>query len=415
MSVRILLIGARICRNLGGPSLLVTTMKVLDRFFHDAEYTFISPTSEDLPFAETYSIRIIPQASPKRLALPAFLRAFLGISAGPRDVRQMLSSFAQADIIIDIWGICFSDLVGSNTFRVSAFQGFHFLLGKLFKKPVVKYTADLGPFKSKWNRFFAKLYLEHAVDLILARSNSTREELAELGVTTPVGICPDTAFLSASCTSELARDLRKQRIQAPIIGLSVSHMASRQSRDPEIYVRSMTELADYAVESTGAQIILIGNEFSSDKLLDDGHIAEEILENMMRKDKALIAPREHTAQQLKGIIRECDVVIAARYHSIIASLSQGIPVLAVSWHCKYSGVLGLFGLERYVCSVKSLTLEEDLKDRFDQLWRSRNYIAGAISSAIAQIREAIFEGGNQVSLLLASTRPRHYKETKRSL
>jgi polysaccharide pyruvyl transferase WcaK-like protein len=279
----------------------------------------------------------------------------------------------------------------------------------------VKYTADLGPFESKWNRFFAKLYLQHAVDMILARSQATQKELAKLGITTPVKICPDTAFLLATSTSEFARDLRKQRIRGPIIGFSVSHMASKQSRDPKIYVRSMAALADYALENTGAQIILIGNEFSSDKLLDDGYIAEEILKNMVSKDKALIAPCDLTAQQLKDIICQCDVVIAARYHSIIASLSQGIPVLAVSWHDKYAGVLGIVGQERYVCSLKSLTLEDDLKDRFDQLWRSRNYIHGAISIAIPQIREAIFEGGNQVSLLLASKRTRYCGVAKRSL
>lgn len=402
MSVKILLIGARLCRNLGGPSLLTTTMSVLDEFFQDTEYTFISPTSEDLPLAETLGVRIIPVPSLKKLGfvVAALTKAFLGITLGSRYVREVIDAFVQTDIVIDIRGIDFSDSVGRNTFVARASRGTYFLLAKLFRKPVVKYTADLGPFESRWNRLFARLYLKYTLDLILARSDVTRKRLEKLGVTTPIRVCPDTAFLLEAHTTKLAEDLSKQKADSPIVGFSVSWKAAHQSNNPEIYLRSMAALADYAVKSIGAKIVLIPNEFSADKALDDVYIARETLKKMEKNGQAIIVSENYTAQQFKGIIRQCDVVIASRYHTIIASLSQAIPVLAVGWHAKYPEVLRLVGQEQYFCSVESLDFDV-LKEKFDQLWQSRDDIRKEISSVLPEIREAILRGGEEVSFLLS--------------
>lgn len=399
MSVKVLLLGARLCRNLGGPSLLITTMSVLNEVLEDPAYTFVSPTSEDLAFGETYGISIITSQSWKRLVPAATTRALLGLSIGSPQIRRLVRAYAEADIVIDICGIGFADSVGSDALVARARQGIHFVLGTLFRKPVVKYTADLGPFESRWNRFFARLYLQHAVDLILARSEVTRQRLDKLGVTTPISVCPDTAFLLESHTSSFAEDLSREKIDRPVVGFSVSHMAARKSDDPQTYLDVMSGLADHIVETIGAKLVLIPNEFSAGTAYDDEHIAGEVWNRMAQNAEATTVSGEYTAQQSKGIIRQCDVVVAARYHSIVASLSQGIPVLAIGWHAKYGGVLGLVGQERYLCPVESLELN-DCKKRFDDLWRSRDRVRQEINGSLAAIRQAVLEGAEEVKLLV---------------
>lgn len=400
MPVKILLIGARLCRNLGGPSLFITTRAVLDRVFTDTEYTFVTPTAEDLPLAERYEMSIILTVSGKKLVLAALARRFLRVTLGTPDIRKLLDAYAEADIIVDIWGIGFCDSFGRSTFRTSVLSGGRFLVGKLFGKPVVKYTADLGPFESRWNRFFSKFYFNHTVDLILARSDVTRERLLRLGVKTPIRVCPDTAFLLEPYSCQFAEELAKEKGDHPIAGFSVSHMAARQSGDLNDYVQSMAQLADYVIGNINARIVLIPNEFSSCESEDDVHIAELVKARMKRKDKAVIVPGEkYTAQQLKGIIGQCDVVVASRYHTIVAALSQSIPVLAIGWHAKYHAVLRLTGQEDSLCSVKSLE-PAILKEKFDKLWHLRDRIRQEITASLPKIEQAIFSGGEEVGLLL---------------
>lgn len=400
MPLRVLLVGARLCRNLGGPSMLVTARSVLDQFLSDPEYVFLSPTSEDLALSETYDITIVPAIRTRNLIVGALAKAWLGLPVGSHGVRKVIDAYAEADIVIDIWGIMFSDSLRKNSFVARGLEGLHFLVAKIFRKPVVKYTADLGPFEAKWNRFFAKLYLQHTVDLILARSDTTKVRLENLGVRTPAHVCPDTAFLLEPETIAFDEDLVPEGIEGPVVGFSVSHMAIRQSQDPEQYLEGMGKLADHVVESTGAKIVLVPNERSTDPALDDERVARDIQGRMAFGHRTSVLSETYTAQQLKGIIGYCDVVVAARYHTIVASLSQGIPVLAIGWHAKYAAVLGLVGQGQYLCSVNSLD-DKDLHRRFDALWESRENIRSEIEAALPEIRKAILVCGEQVGLLLS--------------
>ena len=81
--------------------------------------------------------------------------------------------------------------------------------------------------------------------------------------------------------------------------------------------------------------VFIPNVLSEDITNDDVYFTGEVHNKMKGKKHATILTGEYTAQQLKGVFGQCDVVVAARYHSIVASISQGIPVLAIGWHTKY--------------------------------------------------------------------------------
>ena len=398
MAVRILLIGARLCRNFGGPSLLMATTRAIGASVADAQYTFLSPTVEDVAYASYYGVSVLAVRSWKDVLMAALARAVCRIPVGPPDVLEIVEAFSRAAVVIDIWGIAFADTVGRETFRTRARRAIPFLVGRLLRKRVVKYTADMGPFEGRWNKFFAKLSLRHGVDLILARDEVTRERVMALGVATPVRVCPDTAFLLDIQATPFAEQLRTQKRAGPVVGISLSHMAARQSGDPEAYVAAMTRLADHVAESVAGTVVLIANEVSARAERDDMWYVRETWRRMARRDCAVIAPGDYTAPQMKGIIGECDAMVAARYHSIVASLSQGIPTLAIGWHDKYHGILALVGQERYVCQV-ALLRDDHLRSRFDELWASRDHIRAHIIRALPGIRQAVFEGAEQVALL----------------
>jgi colanic acid/amylovoran biosynthesis protein len=398
MPTKILFTGIKLCRNLGGPSLLVSTKRVLDQFFMDAEYTLISSKEEDLALADVYNVRVIPWRF--IWSLPALLTGCIsGIPMGSKLTKALVSSFAEADVIIDISGIMFCDSLLNNRFMTRALEGFHLALGKMFRKPVIKYTADIGPFKSTWNRFFARLYLQNFVDLILARNDNTRQRLSALGVSTPVRVCPDTAFLLEPRKSTFSERLGKMKANHPLVGFSVSFQAAKQAAVADNYLKDMASLADYIIRSKKARIVLIPNDLSQDALRDDVSVAREIFGRMSKQDETIIFSKEYDAWEMKGVIGQCDVLLAARYHSMIAGLSQGIPVLAIGWHDKYPEALRLVGQEQCLGLVRSLDLN-DLQKKFDSLWHERLQIKNQINGSLPGIRERILQGGKEVSLLL---------------
>lgn len=395
MAVKILLIGARICRNLGGPSLLVSTRKVIDKYFDNPEYIFISPTSEDISLSAQYNINIISCASWSSALKSALVKRLLRLPYGTEQEKKVVAAFEWADIVIDIWGIEFADSLRKNTIKSRVSNGFHFVIGKLYNKPVIKYTADLGPFENKLNRFCAKRYFKYGVDLIINRSEISQKRIQSIGITTPSEVCPDTAFIFPAAKSKLSERILKGKKGHPIVGFSISHMAARQSGNEESYCNNMAQLADYIIDKHKAKILLIPNERSSNVSEDDLYYINKTWTKIINKKNAIVISDDLSAAELKGIISCSDIVIASRYHTIIASLSIGIPVLVVGWHFKYEGVLKLFGMEHFQIKVDKISINE-LKEKFDRLWRQRASLRKSISGIIPQLVDEIYKGGGYV-------------------
>ena len=395
--IKITLIGARLCLNLGGPSLLVSTRKVLSKVFPEAEYTYCVPCAfyeRDIALASKYDIKIIPYYINKWSLLLTFLKRFTGISIGCPYSKATIKALEQADLFVDIWGIGFSDELGSNTWRGRMTEGFDFAMAKILGKPIIKYTSDAGPFCFKWNRFFAKLYFGHFVDLILARDEATRTYIESLGIKTKMLVVPDTAFLLESRESEESEYYKALRVKCPIIGLSVSFQARDRFAGKTSYTEVMKNFVNYLIAKHSAHVVVLPNELSETKD-DDTCIAEELCARVNHKNCRMVNTQDLLAQETKGIIEQCDVVVAARYHTIVAALSLGIPTLAIGWHHKYQGVLELFEQEGSLCNIKELNLKQ-LTGKFDEVWDNRNEIGNMIKSRLGDVKEKIAIGASTV-------------------
>lgn len=403
MGTKIALIGARLSTNLGGPSLALSTQKALNTFFHDADYTlFVPPNSyeADNVLAPRYDVEIAPFCMSRWSPFLALIRRCTGILVGPPSVKATIKALEETDVIIDIWGILFADALDRNTFRSRMSGGFRFILGKILGKPVIKYTSDLGPFNFKWNRIFAKLYLGFFIDLILARDEASRQYVEMLGAKRPILTVPDTAFLLPSTESKQSKYYETLRKGIPLIGLSVSFQARNRANDPTSYLKITADFVDYLIKEYGAHVVLIPNELS-DGINDDMKIAEEICAKVDDEGCKVLCTNNMLAQEIKGVINHCEAVVAARYHTIVAALSLGIPTLAIGWHHKYRGLLQLFNQEHRLCEIEKFTLE-DLVEKFEDLWNNREEIRKTIASRLPDIENQIIAGASKVYNLVST-------------
>jgi polysaccharide pyruvyl transferase WcaK-like protein len=119
------------------------------------------------------------------------------------------------------------------------------------------------------------------------------------------------------------------------------------------YLDSMLGLISGVCDKLGAKILLIPNEYGSDVKVNDKHVARKIFESAGSKDIEIVDVDSLTPNQVKAVIAACDVMVCARYHSVVASLSSEVPLLVLSWHHKYREVMKLFELEEYVVEKES--------------------------------------------------------------
>ena len=318
----------------------------------------------------------------------------MGSPAATRAMR----AFLESDLLVDVSGIKFADSLGSNSLRSRLGQGAYWLVGKLLGKSLIKYTSAFGPCKQKWNRRLAKFYLQHCCDLIMARDPLSLQQVRRIGVRTEGLVCPDSGFLLGASPSDASRRICSIRKTRPIVGVSVSHMAQRHARSPQAYVTAMSRLRAHVIEKLSGHVVLIPNEVARGSA-DDRKVAAMVYSRLASPHCEVLRLDGLQAEELKGVIGECDAIVAARYHTIVASLSLGVPLLAIAWHHKYVEALKLFGQEKHLCHIEDGRPGE-LVEMFDQLWQNREQARNEILSRVPAIKQRIYAGASRVHSLL---------------
>ncbi len=388
--VKILLIGDPLRYNLGGPSILLSVAKILRSTFPNSHLTFISPASYD------------SSLNPKEYLLDE-------IVVRPKNILKRLiflvKEIMKANILIDVRGIIFTDKFKATP-PFYMLEYFYFLLGKLLGKYVIKYTADMGPFNNFWNRFFAKLYLNR-IDIIFARSYETERYLRKIGVKTTIFVSPDVAFILDLDEGDICKAKRELQVLLKgincrrVIGISVSHTITKFEKKRGLYLKVMSDIIDYLTKKWNSCIILIPNEISPYMSENDLSIAEKIYNLISDKKRVRILRREYSAKHLKSIIGLCEVLIGSRYHSIVAALSQGVPVIAVGWHHKYRAILSLFDCENFVFNINDLNLDR-MYEAIDYVLKNNIKIREKITIKLKCVIKNVFLTGNIIKLFFYS-------------
>jgi len=402
MTTNIVVVGAPLTDNLGGPSMLASTVKVLSKYLQDPLYTFVSspPNNKaEEELAQKYGLHFVPvNYFGMKTLLSVILWKLCGRLIGSHARKTATHAVINADAIIDIMGISFSDTLRKHSFWRHFEKGRFFLLGKILGKPVIKYTTALGPMQTKWNRMFARLYLGRCCDLILARDEESLQAVRSVGIRTDALVCPDTAFLFDAAVSPVSKRISSIGQRRPVVGISVSYQAQYRGESPKSYVKATAELIRYVSKRYSAHVVIIPNEVTKETR-NDVIVANEIHMEVTEHDCEVLDVRELRAEQIKGVIQQCDAIVTARYHTLIAALSLGVPVLAVSWHHKYAHALGLFGQEEYLCDVKDCRADNLIR-LFDYLWRNREQVRQTILSGLSEVQERIDAGARCVYTLL---------------
>ena len=205
------------------------------------------------------------------------------------------------------------------------------------KIPFVIWGASIGPFDN-WPRK-KKIFMKHfhEVDLITSREHITTNYLKNNGINKIVE-CADPVFATPSVK------IKGNNSEKLNIGINLSPLSSSFSFQPgqkNKIIEKQAKIIESLIKKFNANIILIPHvvcdfDENDDDLRYLKHVKSKISENC-RNDVILITD-DIGFIKTKEVLSKCDIVIAARMHCAINSISSGVPTIFLSYSPKAIGM-----------------------------------------------------------------------------
>lgn len=372
---KISLIGATIAGNRGAEAMLVTSIgKVRDHLPHARFVIHSYFPAEDRELCRDLGVDIV-DASPTALVLQYFPFAALDgmlsavglgfprqwMPAGPRELKE-------SRVLIDLFGVSYND--GREKFL--PFNVLSNWPAMLMKTPVVKLSQSVGSFKNPVTRRVGRWMLKKC-ERVFARGKVTLDMAKSLGLKN-LGFAPDVALLFEDRFSlsqenpDYARSLVHRLRNAHEAGkrvlvLSVSSVVKKKCDRARLdYDTAMARITDHFLDQGYVVVLLPNANREGQSTLHNNDLP--IVEAVARRCHSALADsnlvsieRGLNTASLRKVIAQADILVASRFHAMIAGLAQGIPTMVLGWSHKYREILEMFGVADWAYDYKELNVQ----------------------------------------------------------
>lgn len=424
MSPRIAIQGFSSRFQRGQAALLSSRIKALKRCIPQAEFSVFASRPEigldqrDVRMLES-TVRL---SSPRKMlgslllflrcGLWAILRKYFRLDVGLLVKEERLQELRRSDVVISLGGDTLTVDYGILAYLAGILN---YLFPVLLHKPFVIYAETIGPFKGRLPRWVARFFLNR-VKLITLRDEESERELRGLGIRTPCYVTADSAFLLEPASHQKVKDiLLREGIgesDRPLVGMSVSKLVSRfgflDSRDWGTrygrYIKLMAQGIDYLVDVMDATVLFVPHNIEPWAGGDDRVAADDIRRLIKNRARVRCISREYTAEEVKGIIGQCELFIGARMHALIASTSMCVPSMAISYSRKTDEIIGnMLEQKRYVLDIRELDYDR-LTSKIEDVWAHREDVRRDLAAKTGLMKKRALWNAKLVAKLLDCSR-----------
>lgn len=205
--------------------------------------------------------------------------------------------------------------------ELSSTKSMYYYLGilqmaKVMGKKIMLYSNGIGPINKSSSKRLTKLVLNQ-VDLITLRESLSLKLLKELGVNKPeLKVTADPVF-------NLSLEIKETEItDKPYVVVMV-----RPWKSEKAYVKPIAKVCDYIYETYGKQIVFVPMKYPMDL-----GISKEIMGEMT--NEAILLERLVHEEEMFGMIKNSDLVIAMRLHALIYGAIQNTPMVGIEYDPK---------------------------------------------------------------------------------
>lgn len=269
---------------------------------------------------------------------PEHTRANFGVNAVSRwKLGTVARKLFRADLFISGGGSLLQDVTSAKS--PLYYLGILALAQRLSKKTMI-YAQGIGPLTIEKNRRRTVKVLERC-DLITLRDQASADELAAMGLQTPVTVTADPvlALEPADAPEEpgcrllqelgLMDDQKKKK--QPLL------VAALRSWQQDDYFEKIGAALD-AKADEGWDILLVPMHFPGDM-----QAVQQVSNSMKSRTYCLGQPV--TPQAFFSLVRQADLMLAMRLHGLIFAMAAGVPMAALSYDPKVERFMEQTGLD----------------------------------------------------------------------
>ncbi|MEG3614430.1 polysaccharide pyruvyl transferase family protein [Isoptericola haloaureus] len=254
---------------------------------------------------------------------------------------------------------------------------------RLWRRPLLLLSVGVDTRGSRGVRWFFARVLSWA-DVLTVRDEESVRAVAALGVRRHVPVVPDLVLGREPVTRPAAP--RSARTD-PVVAVGVMDWGGTE-RDAgrEEYTRRSVTLVRALLEAGVRVRVVTGEDL-------DLRVAAEVVRRVraLDRDAAVELCEARTVEDVAASLDGCHVLVAARYHNLIAAVSEGIPVVATGYGHKQASLVAAYGpsdrahdRDTYDADVIVTQVREILADHTAESGRVRAAAARDRAAVLAQ-------------------------------
>ncbi len=208
--------------------------------------------------------------------------------------------------------------------------------------PVMVYAISVGPLVKPESKQLVTQVL-NKVNVITVRDIESKKELHDIGVTVPIEVTADPAFLmkAKTFTQEM---LKKEGINPDLtlVGFSVREPGpAAPDLNIDHYHTMLANTADYMIHRFDAQIMFVPMELGTNHDLQHSHA---VISKMLSPQHASVLKGDYTPAQILGLTKHMDFAVGMRLHFLIFCALQHVPFIPLPYASKVKGLLQMLDM-----------------------------------------------------------------------
>lgn len=202
------------------------------------------------------------------------------------------------------------------------------------RKKYILWGSSVGPFKNKENERDVILNLEKT-EYIFTRESLSYDYLSQfINLKTKLRLVSDPAFAMEPLNYNLNKKEGYIYVGFNLSLLALDHLYCIS----EDFIQSIVYQIDtFILNHKNVYLVMIPHVQQSG-IQDDMNLLEPMFNNLKYKERIIIINKGLGARKTKGLIKELDLLIAARMHCCVGGISVGTPTLFVTYSNKGKGM-----------------------------------------------------------------------------
>jgi colanic acid/amylovoran biosynthesis protein len=278
---------------------------------------------------------------------------------------------------------------GTTALYYIYFQLFHIFLAQSLGKDVFIFPNSFGPFEGWGVKTLVRKALRNSkvVTARETRSSVMCKKYLNIDVIT----YPDFGFYLPNGNIDNKEKFLEQ-LEIPngrkLVAITARPHRFPHANNPKVaynnFVVSMRDFAEWLYEK-GYFPVFIEHVYAINNHENDSYCINDVIKNMDKRHYAYFINRDLNCQQLKTVYSYFDFIVGTRFHSMIFSMSNMIPGIAITYvGNKGEGIMDDMGMTDYYIKIGEVTSDK-LKQKFKFLVTTeveaknniRNYLESA--------------------------------------